>query len=125
MTLFSLAFLLGDWLLQQQSRLPSTIMLLLLILILSLFALIIKNNLIRMIALGLTLGFTYTTYYAHSILQERIPHDYEGKLLMIEGHILPQNRQPTLKKLGLILKGMLSLQTSWEIASFRRYKTLR
>lgn len=87
MIIFSLAFLLGDWLLQQQSQLPTSLMLLSLFMLIIIFFIIIKNNICRLIIIGCSVGFIYAAIYAAFVLQHRISEDVQGKILLVEGYI--------------------------------------
>lgn len=87
MLAFSLAFLLGDWLLHQQHQLPTISINIAFIIASILICVLVKNNFIKLIVIGLLFGFIYSAFYAAFILKDRIPHDLEGVPLKIEGYI--------------------------------------
>lgn len=79
----ALAFLAGDLIVQAFSQLPS----LKLIVFLSIVPVLMCLRMKRYILLAFLLGFTYTAWYAHSILSWTLPSDLEGKSHLVTGYI--------------------------------------
>lgn len=88
MVFFSLSFLLGDWLLHQSANLPHFFMMLFLMLLAFCVLRIKISPVLKTVLIGCIIGFLYGAAYALFFLHYRIPHEIEGKPLLVSGYII-------------------------------------
>lgn len=96
MFLFAIGFLAGDLYVQSLSALPTNaILLAMAMLCLMIYFITRKHVLYAYLLIAFTLGFTYTAWYANHILSWTLPHESEGKPLLLRGSIvsLPSQKQ--------------------------------
>ncbi len=88
MILFSLAFLLGDFWLQQFSQLPTDPFLFLLLMISTVFWRILRKYFqSSYVFIAFALGFVWAAWYASQLLSWTLPKHQEGQSVMIKGYI--------------------------------------
>lgn len=87
MIIFSLAFLMGDWILHQLADLPTHKTLCALIIIL-LLSFLFTQHYLRLFFIGIIMGYCYSALYAMWILNQKIPLSLEIKPVQVEGYIV-------------------------------------
>lgn len=98
MFIFSMAFLLGDIFLQSQNILPNLYVLIAAGITGTGLLLFSHRRLLSIITSGFFLGFALSGWYAHSILQWELPHELEGKPVIVRGTI---HSLPVIDKFGM------------------------
>lgn len=122
MLFFILAFLLGDFCLQNFSTLPSYQTILFLLLSVPVVLLFRKLKWLTLLA-GFILGFAYTAWYAQNLLQWSLPKEWESKPMLISGYIksIPVLSEfgaqfefaPTTIPIGIKSKPSILIRLNW------------
>src|SRR3990167_914161 len=88
MLIFSLSFLLGDILLQLNSALPSTFLIIFAALCGCCLMLMRQRSPLHLAIAAFLLGFAWSGWHAHLLLKWQLPHTWEGKTLILHGTVV-------------------------------------